>query len=188
MSIHIISQTCPSRSARFRLHMKSESCFGSMSAVPPCFTAASFSLSTASRLSQERASSTSLDVFGGIEKSIVNTFCRGTPHAVKADGVVSPGHDILLLVGVDCLMFGRQSLLWPAGAFGADVSFVAMEDSGLGFQSRSSVVLATAKKSPGSAAKPAIRSEQTVGREAVCEKAVKTDENMSYRTTDRAVQ
>jgi hypothetical protein len=37
----------------------------------------------------------------GIEKSFVNTFCGGTQHAVKPDGVVCFGHDIFLLVGVD---------------------------------------------------------------------------------------
>src|SRR6476661_7516485 len=47
-SIHIASHTCPSGSARFRLYMNPRSCFGLMSAVPPCLAAAIFIVSTAS--------------------------------------------------------------------------------------------------------------------------------------------
>src|SRR5690606_17448058 len=70
ISIHIASHTWPSGSARLRLYMKPRSCFGLMSAVPPFEAAASFMASTASRLSSEIASSTSLEVEGGIGRLV----------------------------------------------------------------------------------------------------------------------
>src|SRR4051812_29278586 len=57
-SIHIASHTCPSGSARFRLYMNPRSCFGLMSAVPPCLAAATFIVSTASLVGQDTASIT----------------------------------------------------------------------------------------------------------------------------------
>src|SRR3546814_3921044 len=69
-SIHIASQTWPSGSARLRLYMKPRSCLGLMSPVPPCAAAAAFIASTASRLSSDIASSTSLEVDGGIGRLV----------------------------------------------------------------------------------------------------------------------
>jgi len=70
MFIQTASQTWPSGSARCRLYMKPRSWAGLISAVPPVPAAASTMASTASRLSQEIASITSLDVAGGMGRLV----------------------------------------------------------------------------------------------------------------------
>src|SRR5882672_1355447 len=70
MSIHIAPKAWPSGSARSRVYMKPWSSIGLMSAVPPFAAAAPFIASTASRLSHDRASITSLDVFGGMGRLV----------------------------------------------------------------------------------------------------------------------
>jgi hypothetical protein len=60
----------PSGSARSRVYIKPWSSIGLMSAVPPFAAAALLIASTASRLSHDRASITSLDVFGGMGRFV----------------------------------------------------------------------------------------------------------------------
>src|SRR5882762_7464852 len=68
--IHTASQMWPSRSARLRLYMKPRSFTGLTSAAPPVAAAALLMASTASRLSQDTASITSLDVTGGMGRLV----------------------------------------------------------------------------------------------------------------------
>src|SRR4030095_15483449 len=70
MSIHIAPKAWPSGSARSRVYKKSWSSIGLMSAVPPFAAAARLIASTVSRLSHDRASITSLDVFGGMGRLV----------------------------------------------------------------------------------------------------------------------
>src|SRR4051794_12364348 len=70
MSIHIAPKAWPSGSARSRVYIKPWSSIGLMSAAPPFATAALLIASTASRLSHDRASITSLDVFGGMGRLV----------------------------------------------------------------------------------------------------------------------
>ena len=69
-SIQNGSQIWPSGSVKARLYMKPRSCLGLMSAVPPFAVAMSFKVSTSLMLSTDKASITSLDVEGGIGRSV----------------------------------------------------------------------------------------------------------------------